>query len=119
MPFAVVWSDLALRQLKKLDRPVAKRIFEKVEELREDSPRLVRKLVNSPYYRLRVGDYRIIVDIERAALRVLVLKGGSSRIHLRPVSGRLGAAVIGLRCSADCGESYSPERCDQPGHRDA
>jgi len=76
MTFAVIWSDLASRQLKKLDRPVAKRIFEKVGELRENPFRLVQKLVNSPYYGLRVGDYRIIVDIERAALRVLALKVG-------------------------------------------
>lgn len=83
MPFEIVWSDSASRQLKKLDRTVARRIFEKVGELREDPLRHVRKLVNSPYYRLRVGDFRVILDIQRNVLRILVLKVG----HRGSVSG--------------------------------
>jgi len=62
--------------LKKLDRTVARRIFDKVGELRETPHRFVRKLANSPYYRLRVGDYRVILDIQETVLRILVLKVG-------------------------------------------
>ena len=76
MPFKIIWSDSAARQLKKLDRTIARRIFEKVEELRESPFRFVQKLVNSPYYRLRVGDYRVILDIDQGLVRILVLKVG-------------------------------------------
>lgn len=76
MAFEIVWSDSAIRQLKKLDRSVARRIFDRVGELRGNPHRFVQKLVNSPYYRLRVGDYRVILDIQEANLRVLVLKVG-------------------------------------------
>jgi len=76
MPFEVIWSEHALRQLRKLDRSVAKRIFERVGELREDPLRGVQRMVNSPYYRLRVGDYRVFLDVERNLLRILVLKVG-------------------------------------------
>ena len=76
MVFEIIWSDSAGRQLKKLDRLVARRMFEKVGELREKPHRFVQKLVNSPYYRLRVGDYRVILDIQEAILRILVLKVG-------------------------------------------
>lgn len=76
MVFEIVWSDSAARQLKKLDRTIARRIFAKVGELRENPFPHVRKLVNSPYYRLRVGDYRVIMDIVRGELRILVLKVG-------------------------------------------
>ncbi len=76
MAFEIIWSDLAIRQLKKLDRSVARRIFGKVGELAESPHRFVQKLVNSPYYRLRVGDYRVILDIQSDALRILVLKVG-------------------------------------------
>ena len=76
MAFDIIWSDSAARQLRKLDRTVARRIFERVGGLREDPIRHVRKLVNSPYYRLRVGDYRVILDIQRNVLRILVLKVG-------------------------------------------
>ncbi len=76
MAFEIIWSDSAIRQLRKLDRSVARRIFEKVGELAENPHRFVRKLVNSPYYRLRVGDYRVILDIQGDVLRILVLKVG-------------------------------------------
>jgi len=76
MPFEIIWSDSVARQLKKLDRTVARRIFDKVGELRETPHRFVRKLANSPYYRLRVGDYRVILDIQETVLRILVLKVG-------------------------------------------
>ena len=76
MPFEIIWSVSATRQLKKLDRSIARRIFEKVGGLRENPLRYVQKLVNSPYYRLRGGDYRVILDIQEDVLRVLVLKVG-------------------------------------------
>lgn len=76
MTFEIIWSDSAVRQLEKLDRPVAKRIFDAVTGLREDPTRWVSRIVNSPYYRLRVGDYRVIIDIKKRELRVLVLKVG-------------------------------------------
>lgn len=76
MAFEIIWSDSAARQLRKFDRTVARRIFAKVGELRENPIRHVQKLVNSPYYRLRVGDYRVILDIQRNVLRILVLKVG-------------------------------------------
>ncbi len=76
MAFEIIWSEPAIRQLKKLDRSVARRIFDKVGELSENPHRIVQKLVNSPYHRLRVGDYRVILDIQREVLRILILKVG-------------------------------------------
>ncbi len=76
MPFQIIWSDPAIRQLKKLDRSVARRIFEKVGELAENPHRFAQKLVNSSYYRVRVGGYRVILDIQGDVLRILVLKVG-------------------------------------------
>lgn len=77
MVFEIIWSESAIRQLKKLDRTVARRIFDKVGQLAESPHRFVQKLVNSPYYRLRVGNYRAILDIQGNLLRILVLKVGS------------------------------------------
>ena len=36
MPFEIIWADSAARQLGGLDLTVARRIFEKVGELREN-----------------------------------------------------------------------------------
>jgi len=76
MVFQIIWSDPAIRQLKKLDRPIARRIFNKVGEVEENPHRFARKLVNSPYFQLRVGDYRVILDIQEDVLRILMLKVG-------------------------------------------
>jgi mRNA interferase RelE/StbE len=76
MTYAIVFSDLALKQLKKLDRTIQKRILSAVEKLSENPERFVTKLVGDPGYRLRVGDFRVIVDIHENELRVLVLKIG-------------------------------------------
>ena len=76
MVFEIIWSDLAIQQLKKLDRSVAKRIFDAVSKLEKNPAHWVRRIVNSPYYRLRVGDYRVIVDIHENELRILVVKVG-------------------------------------------
>ncbi|MCI4327567.1 MAG: type II toxin-antitoxin system RelE/ParE family toxin [Thermoplasmata archaeon] len=76
MPFEIVWSDSATRQLQKLDRAVARRIYGKVGELRHEPSRNVRRVAGEPYYRLRVGDYRVILRIRETELQVLVLKVG-------------------------------------------
>ena len=76
MPYEIIWSDTALGQMKKLERPVAKRIFLAVSRLEDVPGRLVTRIVNSPHYRMRVGDYRVILDIEDDRFRVLILKVG-------------------------------------------
>lgn len=59
-----------------MGRPVAKRIYDKVSELRVDPYSNIRKLRCTPYFRLRVGDYRVILEIRKKELYVLVLKVG-------------------------------------------
>jgi len=74
--FQIIWSDSAIKELRKLDRSVARRIYDTVSRLSGEPYRWVKRIVNSPYYRLRVGDYRVILDIEEGALRILVIKVG-------------------------------------------
>lgn len=76
MPFEIVWSDTAARQLQKLDRHIARRIFDKVGELHHEPFRNVRRLAGEPYYRLRVGVFRVILRIREKELQVLVLEVG-------------------------------------------
>ena len=71
--FDVIWADRALRTLRTLDRSVQKRILLRLEAVREDPLRFVHRVVRSSAYRLRVGDYRLLLDIEKAALPIFVL----------------------------------------------
>ena len=57
------YSDQALKFLTKLRKQDAKRIVSKIEQYAEDPMALqnqVKKLTNSIYFRLRVGNYRVI-----------------------------------------------------------
>ena len=76
MKFIIIWPDSAQEQLAKLDRPIAKRIYEAVGRLEYNPARWVSRIVNSEYYKLRVGDYRVILDIRANQLRVLVVRVG-------------------------------------------
>ncbi|MBM3309181.1 MAG: type II toxin-antitoxin system RelE/ParE family toxin [Candidatus Altiarchaeales archaeon] len=76
MAYMIVFSESALKQLKKLDRELQERITAVLERIRLRPEVYVRKLVGEPGYRLRVGDYRVIVDLDKEHLLVLVIKIG-------------------------------------------
>lgn len=71
MKFDVLWTETALRQLKKLDKAISKRIIDHVEETRSDPFSSLKKLESVPLYSLRVGYYRVILSIERSKLVIL------------------------------------------------
>jgi mRNA interferase RelE/StbE len=72
--YSVLISDKAKKQLKKLDRNIRERIIKTIKRSRIRPYSYVKKLVESPYYRLRVGDYRVIMDIKDNKLRILVIE---------------------------------------------
>ena len=74
------------RVLKKLDRQVATRVLKALTSLENlDDPTKRCKALSDPYtglWRLRVGDYRVILDIRRAELIIIALDvGNRSRIY--------------------------------------
>ena len=74
--FDVLYTDQALKQLKKLEKPVEERILKTLERIRIRPAHYVKKLVSSPYFRLRVGDYRVILDIKNDEMIILVIEVG-------------------------------------------
>jgi mRNA interferase RelE/StbE len=84
MTFDIVFVESTKRDLLKLDKETQKRIIAALERIRIRPERYVRKLVGDPGYRLRVGDYRVIMDVEKEKLIILVLKVG----HRKNVYGR-------------------------------
>ncbi len=75
--YNLTYSDSALRQLKKLDKPIRARIVTALERLRIRPESCdIRKLVGMPGHRMRVSDYRVIFDIEKDKLLILVLDVG-------------------------------------------
>lgn len=62
--FSLEYSAESLLQLKKFDKTVIKRIIKKLETARNNPHQFFRRLVGRPEYKLRVGDYRVVADIE-------------------------------------------------------
>ena len=79
MTYEVLFSDLALKQLRKLDKEIEQRIIATLERIRTRPDAYVKKLVGDDGYRLRVGNYRAIVDLDKEKLIVLVLRIGRRR----------------------------------------
>jgi len=57
-------------------RSCRRRIITTLERCRVRPYHIVKKVVGSPYFRLRVGDYRVIMRIENEQLRILVVEIG-------------------------------------------
>ena len=74
--YEIIISEKALKQIEKLERSIQERIFNSLEKIRIRPESFVKKLVGMPGYRLRVGKYRVILDIDKGKLLVLVVKAG-------------------------------------------
>lgn len=80
------YGPRAEKQLGKLDKPVAKRIRSKLQRLTTlDDPAVGLKPLTGPLvgsYRLREGDWRVLVDVQRGALVIVAVEiGHRSRIY--------------------------------------
>ncbi|MAG08641.1 cytotoxic translational repressor of toxin-antitoxin stability system [Candidatus Woesearchaeota archaeon] len=74
--YSIIFSDLSLKQLKKLSKELRLRIISTIKRCRIRPYAHVKKIVESPYFRLRVGDYRVIMDICDNKLRIFVIEMG-------------------------------------------
>ncbi|MBS3146495.1 type II toxin-antitoxin system RelE/ParE family toxin [Candidatus Woesearchaeota archaeon] len=74
--FEIFFTNKAENQLKKLEKNVQQRIIAVLERSRIRPEDHFERLVGEKAYKLRVGDYRIIADIDNNKLVILVLKLG-------------------------------------------
>ena len=72
----VVFSQSAEKDFYKLEISLQKRIISSLERIRIRPYPHVKKLVGNPYFRLRVGDYRLILDIQDGTLVIFVIELG-------------------------------------------
>lgn len=81
MKYKVVFTDRAKKQIKKLDRGVAALIIGWIEKNLEgcENPRIYGKNLianKSGQWRYRIGDYRIICEIQDEEITILILEVG-------------------------------------------
>ena len=79
MTWTIEYTETAKVQLRKLDKPMARRIVEYLSErvAEMDDPRTLGTALTGPLgglWRYRVGDCRVVCDIQDNALNVLVVR---------------------------------------------
>jgi len=76
MSYSITFSDYSLRQLEKLPKDIQKRIISTLKRCQIRPYPHVKKLVGSNLFRLRVGDYRVIMDIIDNELKIHIIELG-------------------------------------------
>ena len=85
MAWTINYTESALRQLKKLDQSIALRVVDYMDErvAPVDDPRTLGKNLVGPklgdYWRYRVGDIRVICNIQDGEMCVLMIEIGNRR----------------------------------------
>lgn len=74
--YTIKFTESSDKELKKLERDTQERIVKVLERIRIRPEDFVEKLVGETGFKLRVGDYRVILDIDNKELIVLVIKIG-------------------------------------------
>ena len=70
--WSIRWTERAVRDLGRLDPPVARRIVGKLELAAQNPDRYFRRLAASEDYKLRVGDYRLLAILSHETRTILV-----------------------------------------------
>ena len=84
MAWTIEYTETARRQLRKLDKPAARRILNYMDQRVAplDDARTLGKALRGPlgeFWRYRVGEYRVICEFHDQELRVLVVRVGSRK----------------------------------------
>ena len=74
--YEIQFDKRALDFLNKLDYEIKKRIWNKLQECKQEPLRFLKPLTQIKGYKLRVGDYRIIIDVQEKIKILYVEKIG-------------------------------------------
>ena len=65
MSYLIDWELNSSIELEKLPQEIALRIINKLEEIKENPQHYTEKLMDMPEFKIRIGDYRIILLIDK------------------------------------------------------
>jgi len=71
--FSVFLHPKAAKALKRIEESIRVRVVERLRELRDRLERVGKRLRYSDFWSLRVGDYRVIYEVDRGKDQVVVL----------------------------------------------
>ena len=77
--YKIQFDEEAIEFLKKAQNQIKERIWNKIMQTKENPHHFFIRLTGRPEYKLRVGDYRVIADIEDNINILYVLHIGHRR----------------------------------------
>ena len=88
MIYRIEFKRSAAKALRKIPKRDRKRIRDKIDSLSRSlpEPKTTKMKGDNPFYRIRVGDYRIVYEIQDEILLILVLKIGHRKEIYRKLS---------------------------------
>ena len=72
VPWSILWSKTARKDLNALDPPTLKRIIEGIDAFALNGVGDVKKLQGSNEFRLRVGDWRVVFVLSHESDTILI-----------------------------------------------
>lgn len=76
LTYEVKIKPKALKELKKLHKEVTERILKKVVFIKDIPQSFMKKLESKDIWSLRVGDYRVLIDVYEEKRVIEVIKVG-------------------------------------------
>lgn len=73
MPHDVVLSETFVESLGRYETKEVARIIDKLEDVREFPEHFLDRLKHHPGYRLRVGDFRVLVDWDKGEEKIYAI----------------------------------------------
>jgi mRNA interferase RelE/StbE len=74
--YSIIFEKKALDFLNKLERNLKERIWDKLQQCKENPFHFLEHLEEIDGYKLRVGNYRLIIDIDQTNKILKILKAG-------------------------------------------
>ncbi|MBS3158067.1 type II toxin-antitoxin system RelE/ParE family toxin [Candidatus Woesearchaeota archaeon] len=84
MTYTIGWNNQPVKFLKKLPVSIANRIIHKIESITDDPFHYLEHYEGADVYKLRIGDYRALIEVDFASkiLKVRVI-GNRGNIYNR------------------------------------
>ena len=80
--YELIFDELAIKFLEKLPKKESERIFNKLQDTKENPHHYFIRLADRKEYKLRVGDYRVIADIDDSKIKIyVILIGKRSNVY--------------------------------------
>ena len=88
MSYRIEIKNSAAKSLKRIPKADRIRIVEKIDSFADSlpDPETTKLKGNNPFHRVRVGDYRIVYEIQEDILVILVVKIGHRKDIYRNLS---------------------------------